>query len=429
MQRLFRLLGPSRSFRSLLIAALSDDLAKGVATFLLPVATVSLTTSPVHVAAVTVCLTLPWLLVGPLAGLIVDRADRRRLLIGAELVRFAALCLLTAFLAGGWATLPLLYATALVLGITETLIEPALVAIVPGVTPRGWLEHANARIVGGRTVMDSVAQPVSGALASLGLAIAAAAAAFGFALAGGGYRQMRGRFDQRRADHRAPTRPARNRLREIRGDIAGGLGAILAFEPLRTITMASAVINGCWAAWWSVWALYALAPGPVGLSPFGLGLLLTAGTASTFAGAALALPVQRRFGRRWAIGINILGNAALFGITAMTSAVWPIALALLLGDFGAPGWAVAANTWQQRNVREDLRGRVASAYRVLGFGAKAIGAAAGGVIAAQVGIPALYALCAVVTLATLVPFFRYVTEAAMGESFRRGHTNDTIGPQ
>ncbi|MGN6485991.1 MAG: MFS transporter, partial [Thermomicrobiales bacterium] len=88
-------------------------------------------------------------------------------------------------------------------------------------------------------------------------------------------------------------------------------------------------------------------------------------------------------------------------------------------DFGAPGWAVAANTWQQRHVPEDLRGRVASAYRVLGFGAKTIGAGLGGVVAAGLGIPALYAICAIATLATLLPFFRHVTEPALaGEGIR-----------
>ena len=72
------------------------------------------------------------------------------------------------------------------------------------------------------------------------------------------------------------------------------------------------------------------------------------------------------------------------------------------------------------NVPEDLRGRVASAYRVLGFGAKAIGAALGGVVAAGLGIPALYAICAIATLATLVPFFRHVTETAFAGGGTRG---------
>ncbi|MGC4193257.1 MAG: MFS transporter [Thermomicrobiales bacterium] len=414
MQRLLSLLGPSRSFRSLLVAALADDLAKGIATFLLPLVAVTLTSSPVHVAAVTVALTVPWLIVGPVAGLLVDRVDRRRLLVAAESVRLVALLLLAVALLGDLASLPLLYIVALVVGVTETAIEPALMASIPQVSRRAHLDRANARVIGGRTITDNIAQVVSGALASLGLGIAALAAALGFAMAGDGYRRMRGTFaaGTSRVD-RAADRPVGERIRGTGRAIAGGMHVILATEPLRTITLASAVINGCWAAWWSVWALYVLAPGPVGLTPFGLGMLMTVGTVSSLFGATLALPVQRMAGRRWAIGINILGNAALFGITAATSEVWPIAFALLLGDFGAPGWAIAANTWQQRNVPEDLRGRVASAYRVLGFGAKAIGAAAGGVIAGQLGIPVLYALCAAATLGTMVPFFRKVTETAM----------------
>lgn len=421
MHRLLRFLGPSRSFRSLLLAALSDDLAKGIATFLLPLVAIRLTSSPVHVAAVTVSLTLPWLVVGPVAGLIVDRFDRRRLLVGAEVARLAALLVLGGALLGERATLPLLYAVALVVGVTETAIEPALMATIPRVSRRGQLDQANARVIGGRTITDNVAQVVSGALASLGLGLAALAAAAGFAVAGEGYRRMHGTFTSRTTSSPdAARQPVGARMREAARAIARGMAFILATEPLRTITLASGVINGCWAAWWSVWMLYAIAPGPVGLTPFGMGMLMTAGALSSLLGASLALPIQRRFGRRWAIGINIVGNAALFAITAATHEVWPIVIAFLLGDFGAPGWAVAANTWQQRNVPEDLRGRVASAYRVLGFGAKAIGAALGGVVAAGLGIPALYAICAIATLATLVPFFRYVTETAFAGGGTRG---------
>ncbi|MGN6485994.1 MAG: MFS transporter, partial [Thermomicrobiales bacterium] len=194
MHRLLRFLGPSRSFRSLLLAALSDDLAKGIATFLLPLVAIRLTSSPVHVAAVTVSLTLPWLVVGPVAGLIVDRFDRRRLLVGAEVARLAALLVLGGALIGERATLPLLYAVALVVGVTETVIEPALMATIPRVSRRGQLDQANARVIGGRAITDNVAQVVSGALASLGLGLAALAAAAGFAVAGEGYRRMRGTF-------------------------------------------------------------------------------------------------------------------------------------------------------------------------------------------------------------------------------------------
>ncbi|MGC4106317.1 MAG: MFS transporter [Thermomicrobiales bacterium] len=414
MHRLHRLLGSSRSFRLLLVAALSDDLAKGIATFLLPLAAITQTTSPVHVAAVTVSLTLPWLIVGPVAGLIVDRFDRRRLLIGAELVRLAALLMLAVALFADLASLPMLYAIALLVGVTETVIEPALIASIPRVSRRSHLDQANARVIGGRTITDNAAQVISGVLVSVGLGVAAMAAASGFAMAAAGYRRMRGAFSpgtMRRAVYE--RQPFPTRVRETGGAIADGMRVILSTEPLRTITLTSGVINGCWAAWWSVWVLYAIAPGPVGLSAFEMGLLMSVGAIASFLGAMLTLPIQRQFGKRWAIGINILGNGFLFAITAATSEVWPIVFAFLLGEFGAPGWAVAANTWQQRNIPEDMRGRVASAYRVLGFGAKAIGAAVGGVAATQLGIPTLYALCAAGTLATIVPFFRYVTEPAM----------------
>jgi hypothetical protein len=218
---------------------------------------------------------------------------------------------------------------------------------------------------------------------------------------------MRGQF---RVEH-DQARPFS--LSGLREQVAEGIRTLLGTEPLRTITLASAAINAAWAAWWSVWVLYAVQPGPVGLSSAGLGVLLAIGSLSSLAGTALAISLQRRFGPRWAIGVNIAGNALLFGLSAATSSLIPIAIAVICGEFGGPGWGIAANELQQRQIPKQLRGRVASAYRFLGFGAKSLGALAGGAIASATSIPMLYAICSAVTLATFVPFFRFVTNASM----------------
>jgi MFS family permease len=128
----------------------------------------------------------------------------------------------------------------------------------------------------------------------------------------------------------------------------------------------------------------------------------------------MAGKVQGRFGRRWAIGINVGVNGVMFAVTAVTTEVWLVAPALLIGDFGGPLWGIAVLSLQARVVPDGLRGRVGSAYRFVSFGAMAVGAAIGGVAAEVVGTRAMFAGCAVVTLAMLVPFARMVTERAMG---------------
>jgi MFS family permease len=123
--------------------------------------------------------------------------------------------------------------------------------------------------------------------------------------------------------------------------------------------------------------------------------------------------VQRRLGRRWAIGINTGVNAGMFAVTALTAHPWLVAPAIVVGDFGGPLWAIAVLSLQARLVPDGLRGRVGSAYRFVSFGAMALGAALGWIAAEVVGTRAVFAGCAVLTAAMLVPFARIVTERAM----------------
>ena len=60
--------------------------------------------------------------------------------------------------------------------------------------------------------------------------------------------------------------------------------------------MMAAVINACWSAWGALLVLYAIAPGPLGLTPFTFGVVLTANGAGGAIGALLAGRVQRWLG-------------------------------------------------------------------------------------------------------------------------------------
>jgi MFS family permease len=412
--------GQRHGLTSLIVAALAGHLGQGIVALVLPLIAVTIDDSPVAVSGITLSLTLPWLAFGLVSGVVVDRVDRRRLLIAVATARLAAISLLVLLVALDRVTIPSLYLVALTMGITETLLEPGLIATIPMVTPPERLAHANARIIGGRLMVENVAQAVAGALAGIGLIVATGASWLALCLTLAMLFTMHGRF-------RAETaHPETFSLRGLRDQIGEGVRALLGAEPLRTITLTSAAINAAWAAWWSVWVLYAVKPGPVGLSSAELGVLLGIGSVSSFVGTALALPIQHRFGPRWAIGVNIFGNALLFGLSAATSSVVPIAIAVICGEFGGPGWGIAANELQQRRIPEQLRGRVASAYRFIGFGAKSIGALAGGVIASATSIPALYACCAAVTVATLIPFLRHVTNGAMRGEDQNGNRRDII---
>src|SRR5215211_405673 len=91
----------SRVLRTLLVAAVASNLGDGVTVAAAPLLAASLTTDPRTIGAVGVALTLPWLLFALPSGAVADRADRRWLMVGADLVRAGTSDLHLSELAGG----------------------------------------------------------------------------------------------------------------------------------------------------------------------------------------------------------------------------------------------------------------------------------------------------------------------------------------
>src|SRR5205823_9372304 len=83
------------------------------------------TGSPAAVAAVTAVQGLPWLLVGVGAGVVVDRSDRRRVMLAVDTVRGVVIAALAVAVLAHAVGLGLIYLTAFVTGIGAALRDTA----------------------------------------------------------------------------------------------------------------------------------------------------------------------------------------------------------------------------------------------------------------------------------------------------------------
>ncbi len=124
------------------------------------------------------------------------------------------------------------------------------------------------------------------------------------------------------------------------------------------------------------------------------------------AGTLLGGPVERWLGRRWLIGLNILGNALMFAAPLLTANAWLMGIAIFFGGIGGPMWGVAALSLQQRAVPAHLQGRVFAAYRFISLGAEALGPAVGGLMAQAAGIRVVFLTSLLITTLMLWPFFQ-----------------------
>lgn len=389
-------------FRLLWAASTAGYLAGWVVKFALPLVATHVTRSPLLVSSVTTFVMAPWLVLGLPVGALVDRLDRRRTLLLAMALRGATAGLLALAVVAGVASMPLLYGTAFLLGIADTLAETAATAILPMLVPHTHLERANTHLIGVQQVIEAVSLPLGGALAAAGLAFAlgAGGACYGIGLIALLF--LRGAF-----------RPLVRTRQHLVTDVLEGVRFLWNHQALRTLGIMAGVINACWTAWLAVLVLYAVAPGPLRLTAFQYGVLLTASGIGGVVGAALTDLVQRTLGRRWAIGLNICTNTIMFLAPGLTANAWAIAVAIFIGGVGGPMWTIAATALQQRVVPLALQGRVSAAYRLLGLGAEAIGPMVGGIIAQVLGIQAVFMSAALLTALMLLPFLRIVSEEVM----------------
>ncbi len=124
-----------------------------------------LTNSPLALGIIFIAKMLPAALASPVAGLLVDRFDRRRLMIGSDLLRAVAVAgLIYADVAGSVA---LVYVLTVLQVVISSVFQPAQSASIPNVTSPRELLTANALMAASWSVMLAIGAAVGGVITSL----------------------------------------------------------------------------------------------------------------------------------------------------------------------------------------------------------------------------------------------------------------------
>jgi MFS family permease len=369
------------NFRKLLAATGLANLADGIFQLVLPLVALEITRDPGAFAAVTLVGRLPWLLVALPAGALADRLDRRRTMVRVDAFRLLVIATLAMLVAGGREELWMLYIVAFALGTVETLHDTAAQSIVPNVVEAGLLSRANSRQYAVElTANQFVGPPLGGLLAAVSLAGALSASAVGYGLAAIALTLIAGQF----RPVRSSTRPS------MRTDIIEGVRYLAHHRLLRVLALCVGLNNLASTAMLAVFPLYAVAPGPMGLSPAGFGLLLTSLAAGSLVGTFLVEPIERRFGRRRTL-LLAMGITPLLALVPALTANWVfIASAFFVGGALGIAWNVITVALRQRIVPDHLLGRVNAGYRLVAWGTMPIGAALGGLIGERLGITAVF---------------------------------------
>lgn len=137
----------------------------------------SISNVPTALSLVGVAWTLPSVLFVLLGGAFSDRLDRRRLMIGADLIRAAAIGSMAALSAAGLIQLWHIAALIVFVGAGDAFFNPASTAIIPDLVPDDELPAANALGAMYRNLMQRLLGP---AVAGVVIAAFGPATALGF---------------------------------------------------------------------------------------------------------------------------------------------------------------------------------------------------------------------------------------------------------
>ena len=320
--------------------------------------------TPMAIAAGLAVLFLPYSLVGPFTGALLDRWDRRRILIVANLLR-AVPILLVAIAVGVGIAGPLLYLGALLVTGLSRFVLAGLSTALPHVALRQQLVPANALAA---TVGSAVT--VAGGLSALGLravigpdntgsAWVTASAVLGSviaAVAAAGF--QRGQLGPDQTSAPAPAVISHGLRDGVLAaarvpSVAAGLTALLAHRLSFGVASLVALL------------LYRNSFASHGLLRAGLSgvcELLVAGAAGLLLAALLSPPLVARFGRERTVrGALVVAGLAILVLGLPMTMSTILAAAFVLSTAGQVV-KLSLDATVQADVSDDARGRVFALY-------------------------------------------------------------------
>lgn len=371
----------------------ASNLADGLFVVALPLLAVRLTDSPILIAGLAIASRLPWLVFVLIAGALADRLDRRKTMRNVQLFRVGMLILLSSLAVANGLSLPVLYVAAFALGVGETLFDTAAQSILPSIVSKDRLATANGRLYAVELVTNQfVGPPLGGILIGISVPLVLASSVVGYALAALGLTLLVGSFKPIRTG--PPTR--------LTADIAEGLRYLVHHRVLRTLAIMVGVANLASTATFAVFVLYAVSPGPMGLSEAGFGLLLTTFAVGSLIGSLVAAPLEQRFGRVPLLFFSVLVMSITTAAPAFTTSAAAIGGTYVLAGLFIVVWNVITVSLRQRIVPDQLLGRVNAGYRLLAWGTQPIGALLGGVVGELFGLTAVFIMGGAMVLSLLL---------------------------
>jgi MFS family permease len=320
---------------------------------------------------------MPAFLLGPFAGILVDRLDRRRLLIITQIVSMIESFALAALTLSGHITVEWILALNAVQGVVNAFDMPGRQAFLSTmVESKADLPNAIAL----NSSMVNVARLLGPSIA--GIVIAATNEGWCFLIDGVSYV---GVIAALLAMRMAPPSSASAARAGARQQFVEGFTYAFGFRPIRSIILLLALVSLVGVPYSVLMPIFAATVFHGG--PHTLGFLMGASGCGALAGALWLAT------RRSVVGLGrvIIIACAAFGAGliafAFARTLWLAIPCLIVAGFGFIVQMASSNTIIQTIVDEDKRGRVMSFYMMAFLGTVPFGSLIAGWMSSRIGAP------------------------------------------
>jgi len=343
-----------------------------------------LTGSSFLLGVVTFAGQIPTFFLGPLAGVWVDRWERRRVLLVTQFLAALQSLMLAGLTLSGRITISEIVWLSIFQGLINSFDMPArqsfLVQMVDGRTDLSNAIALNSTMVNGARLLGP---------ALAGIIIAAVGEGYCFLIDGLSYFAVIASLLAMKIEVQAVSKSAGSMFVQLKQ----GWTYVSTFAPIRTVLLLFAIISFMGVPYTVLMPVFATKILHGG--PHTLGFLMgAAGVGSII--AALSLAARKSVRGLYRVIPTV---AALFGgglIAFSFSRNYWLSLALMgVTGFGMIQFAAASNTVIQTIVEDDKRGRVMSYYMMAYMGASPFGSLLAGSLAPVISAPGTVLLCGV----------------------------------
>ncbi len=397
--RAVRPLRRNRDFMLLWSGQAVSLLGSRITSIAIPLLVYALTRSPAQMGVVAFFGTLPYIVAQLPAGAIVDRVDRRRLMVACDAVRAVALGSVPVAIVADSVTVAQLAVVSFVEGSLAVVFGLAENAAVPKVVPASQLTDAVAQNEARERGAALAGQPLGSLLYALSQALPFLVDTVSYAVSVVSLLLIRTPF---RIDERSAREPF---LREVREGFAWLWNA-------RFLRACAVMIAGSNFVFQGVFLAVVVLARERGASSVVIAGIFLMQALGGLLGAMLAPRLRRLLPTRAiVVGVNWIW-AALLPLMALR--VPPIALGPIFGlmTFVGPAWNVVIGTYQLTMIPDRLLGRVQSVEMLLSWGAIPLGSLVAGLLlqglgptAATIAFAAM--MIAIAAVATLSPSLRH----------------------